>query len=253
MPGLCFGHHTSGGLSVHIALIGGSIEALLLSLELIGDHSVSIIELEAEIGLPVQHPGRIVDPSCLDGFFSDEQQSFLELKQNEHGWGCRWDWVMKHTAAIAARRGVSFLTRTRIRSCTQHDETYIIELTSTERTTPTHIVTDRVVLVTNPSAGAPGGRRHVLSPSIPQSFPAPQSIEWFGGTVLTADIEGNTGAHLVLERSDDTTELWWPAVATWTPSRGFLEQCRVQLPQDISQISLDSVMSRVRDFRSDFV
>ena len=35
---------------MNIVLIGGSIEALLLSLELVNEHNVSIVELEAEIG-----------------------------------------------------------------------------------------------------------------------------------------------------------------------------------------------------------
>ena len=235
-----------------IVLVGGSIEALLLSLEVVNDHNVSIVELEAEIGLPVHHPGRIIDLACLDGFFTDQQQSFLELKENEDGWGCRWEWVMKHTAAMAARRGVSFLTRTRIRSCTQHDASYVLELTSTERTTPTHIVADRVVLM-NPPLTAPGGRDHHLLPSSPPAFPSPHLTEWFGGTVLSTDVRNDVGADLVLERSDGTTELWWSTTPSWTPPQGFLEQCRVRLPKDTAKLSLDSVMSRVRDFATDFL
>ena len=252
MPGFCPGHRTNGGIIMDIVLVGGSIEALLLSLEVINDHNVSIVELEAEIGLPVHHPGRIIDLACLDGFFTDQQQSFLELKKNEDGWGCRWEWVMKHTAAIAARRGVSFLTRTRIRSCTQHDASYVLELTSTERTTPTHIIADRVVLM-NPPSTAPGGRDHHLLPSSPLAFPSPHFTEWFGGTVLSTDVRNDVGADLVLERSDGTTELWWSTTPSWTPPRGFLEQCRVRLPKDTAKLSLDSVMSRVRDFAIDFL
>ena len=252
MPRLCIGHHTDGGTIVNIVLIGGSIEALLLSLELVNEHNVSIVELEAEIGLPVHHPGRIIDLKRLDGLFTDQQQSFLELKENEDGWGCRWEWVMKHTAAIAARHGVSFLTRTRIRSCTQHNASYVLELTSTERTTPTHIVADRVVLMTHPST-APGGRDHILLPSTPLAFPSPRLIEWFGGTVLTADARNDVGADLVLERNDGTTELWWSTTPPWTPPRGFLEQCRVRLPKDTAKLSFDSVMSRSRDFAADFL
>ena len=188
----------------------------------------------------------------LDGFFTDQQRSFLELKENQDGWGCRWEWVMKHTAAIAARRGISFLTRTRIRSCTQHDASYVLELTSTERTTPTHIVADRVVLMSHPST-APGGRDHTLLPSSPLVFPSPHLTEWFGGTVLTADVRNDVGADLILERNDDTTELWWSTTPSWTPPRGFLEQCRVRLPEDSTKVSLDSVMSRVRDFAANFL
>ena len=237
---------------VRVVLIGGSIEALLLSIELSSQHDVTIIELEAEIGLPVQHPGRILDPLELQHYLTDDQISFLELKENNDGWGCRWDWVMKHFAAVAARRQVSFFTRTRIQSCTEHDNTYVLELTSSERTTPTHLIADRVVLMTDQS-GAPGGRVHHLSPSRPSEFPSPESTEWFGGTVLSEDADAATGADLMLARGDGMTELWWSTSSSWVPQRGYLEQCRVNLPSKKSELSLDSVMSRVRDFLTEFV
>lgn len=237
---------------VRVVLIGGSIEALLLSIELSSQHDVTIIELEAEIGLPVQHPGRILDPLKLQHYLTDDQISFLELKENNDGWGCRWDWVMKHFAAVAARQQVSFFTRTRIQSCTEHDNTYVLELTSSERTTPTHMVADRVVLMTGQS-GAPGGRVHHLSPSRPSEFPSPELTEWFGGTVLSEDADATTGADLMLARGDGMTELWWSTSSSWMPQRGYLEQCRVNLPSKKSELSLDSVMSRVRDFLTEFV
>ena len=237
---------------VRVVLIGGSIEALLLSIELSPQHDVTIIELEAEIGLPVQHPGRIINPSELQHYLNPDQISFLELKENEDGWGCRWDWVMKHFAAVAARQHVSFFTRTRIQSCMEHDNTYVLELTSSERTTPTHMVADRVVLMTGQS-GAPGGRSHQLSPSRPSEFPSPATTEWFGGTVLSGDADAATGADIILARGDGMTELWWSTSSSWVPQRGYLEQCRVYLPCEKSELSLDSVMSRVRDFLTEFV
>ena len=237
---------------VRVVLIGGSIEALLLSIELAPQHDVTIIELEAEIGLPVQHPGRILNPSKLQPYLTTDQISFLELKENEDGWGCRWDWVMKHFAAVAARQNVSFFTRTRIQSCTKHDNTYVLELTSSERTTPTHMITDRVVLMPG-QTDAPGGRSHHLSPSQPSGFPSLETTEWFGGTVLSGDADATTGADLMLARGDGMTELWWSTSSSWVPQRGYLEQCRVHLPCEKSELSLDSVMSRVRDFLTKFV
>ena len=237
---------------VRVVLIGGSIEALLLSIELSSQHDITIIELEAEIGLPVQHPGRIMDPSTLHHYFTSEQISFLELKENEDSWGCRWDWVMKHFAAVAARQNVSFFTRTRIQSCTKHDNTYVLELTSSERTTPTHMVADRVVLMAD-QAGAPGGRAHHFSPSRPSKFPSPETTEWFGGTVLSGEADVAAGADLMLARGDGMTELWWSTSSSWVPQHGYLEQCRVHLSSKKSELSLDSVMSRVRDFLTKFV
>ncbi len=238
---------------MRIVLIGGTIEALLLSIELSSEHAVFIVELEAEIGLPVHHPGRILDPSWLPDYLTEEQISFLELKANEDGWGCRWDWVMKHFAANAARQNVSFLTRTRVQSCTEHDGSYLLEFTSSERMTPTHMVVDRVVLMTNPSTAAPGGRSHQLSPFSPPTFPSPETTEWFGGTVLSGDVDATIQADLILSRGDGMTELWWSTPHSWVPSHGYLEQCRIFLPTKKTELSLDSVMSRVRDYHTEFV
>ena len=47
-----------------------------------GEHHVIIIELEAELGLPVMHPGRVVN-RLLNEYMTDEQQNFLLLSENE--------------------------------------------------------------------------------------------------------------------------------------------------------------------------
>ena len=57
----------------------------------------------------------------------------------------------------------------------------------------------------------------------------------------------------MLARGDGMTELWWSTSSSWVPQRGYLEQCRVHLPSEKSELSLDSVMSRVRDFLTKFV
>ena len=81
---------------------------------------------------------------------TDEQQNFLLLSENEHGWGCRWDWVLKHLAANISRKGVQCFTRTRILSCSKENKEYILELSSTERHLPTHLTADRVIVMSPP-------------------------------------------------------------------------------------------------------
>ena len=114
------------------------------------------------------------------------------------------------------------------------------------------MIADRVVLMPG-QTGAPGGRSHHLSPSQPSGFPSLETTEWFGGTVLSGDADATTGADLMLARGDGMTELWWSTSSSWVPQRGYLEQCRVHLPCEKSELSLDSVMSRVRDFLTKFV
>lgn len=231
-----------------IVLIGGTIEALLVAEHYSKDHSVSIIEIEAEVGLPSVHPGRVIDIDLFKSYFSEEQLGFLSMHANSDGWGCRWDWVLKHLAANVARQGVQFFTRTRVLSAREHEEHIILELNSSERATPIEVVTDRVVLFSDQAKRGPGGRNHHFHPFQPETFHHLPTVTWFGGTVLSSDIHTSTSAELVIQRADGMTELWWKNSPSWDPPRGFIEQCTTFLPSDIHHLSFDSVVSRVRDF-----
>ena len=156
---------------MHVVLVGGTAEALVLAHVLSDQHTVSIIEIEAELGLPVQFPGRIVEKSMLQRYFTDEQISYLMLKSNDDGWGCRWDWIVKHLAANVARKGVQCFTRTRVLSCTSTDAGMVINLTNNERDLPTHLYADRIVLMHPSKAPGPGHRRHEWTPHRPETFP----------------------------------------------------------------------------------
>ena len=233
---------------MNIVLIGGTIEALLVAEHCSKDHTVSIIEIEAELGLPSVHPGRFIDVDLFKSYFTEEQLEFLCMQANSEGWGCRWDWVLKHLAANVARQGVQFFTRTRVLSSTKHDEKIILELNSSERATPIRLISDRVVLFSDPSTGGPGGKNHNFHPSQPETFHPLPSVSWFGGTVLSKDVESPNSAELVIQRADGMTELWWKGSPTWKPTHGFIEQCTNYLSPDVNHLSFDSVVGRVRAF-----
>lgn len=233
---------------MNVILIGGTIEALVLAHHLQAEHHVIIIELEAELGLPVMHPGRVVNPELLNNYMTDEQQSFLLLSQNEQGWGCRWDWVLKHLAANITRKGVQCFTRTRILSCEKENEQYILQLSSTERHLPTHLMADRVIVMSPRQTSAPGQRYHCLEPIQPEQFPENDGVEWNGGTVLTEDAKGAPNTDLHLNRGDGMTELWWKEEMAWEPPRGFFESTSVVLSANSDELSFDGVVSRVLDF-----
>lgn len=238
---------------MNIVLIGGTVEALLLAYHLQDQHDVYIVEIEAELGLPVMHPGYVREPTLLDTYMTHDQQSFLLLSQNHQGWGCRWDWVLKHLAANVARKGATCLTRTRILSCTQQNDQYAIELSSSERHLPTHLIADRVLQMTQPETQGPGRRRHELSPHQPELFPMLTTTLWKGGTLLTEDAQHAPTTELHLQRGDGMTELWWRDEMEWSPPRGFFESCSVFLPSDEAQLSFDAVVSRVLAYLEDFV
>ena len=79
MSGVRFGHSTQRVILMNIVLIGGTVEALVLAWELGADHNITVIEIEAEMGLPMTHPGRIMNSSILDDLFSEEQIAFLAV------------------------------------------------------------------------------------------------------------------------------------------------------------------------------
>ena len=233
---------------MNIVLIGGTIEALLVAEHYSRDHTVSIVEIEAELGLPSVHPGRVIDIDLFKSYFSEEQLEFLSMHANSEGWGCRWDWVLKHLAANVARQGVQFFTRTRILSSTEQGEKIVLELNSSERDTPIELIANRVILFSDPPTGGPGGRNHNFHPFQPETFHLFPSVPWFGGTVLSKDVDNSHFAELVIQRADGMTELWWRSSPTWRPTHGFIEQCTNHLSPDVNHLSFDSVVSRVRDF-----
>ena len=233
---------------MNVVLIGGTVEALVLAHHLVREHRVHVIEIEAELGLPAMHPGRIIQPNILNEYMTEEQQAFLLMSQNEHGWGCRWDWLLKHLAANASRDGVVCMTRTRILSCSKHGDQYSIELSTSERDLPTHLIADRVYHMNQTPDSSPGLRKHTLVPSQPLSFPSPPSAVWDGGTVLTADAETAPRTDLRLSRGDGMTELWWKDELAWEPPRGFFERTTAVLPTDPNELCFDSIVSRVRAF-----
>ena len=231
-------------MSLRIALIGGTIEALILAHHLLEKNDVVIIEMEAELGLPVNHPGRVIDQNLLETYFTSEQQTFLALQSNPDGWGCRWDWIMKHLAANIARHGVQFLTRTRVLSSTKKNQTIHLELSSTEREKPTLLIVDRFVLTESSEKRGPGNRQHSLSPHPPTVLPFPITVPWFGGTVVSEDASTAPNPDLLLSREDGMTELWWLNKPSWTPNRGFIEQCTPYLSKNPDDLSFDSAVLR---------
>ena len=237
---------------MHVVLVGGTAEALVLAHVLSDRHTVSIVEIEAELGLPVQFPGRVVDKSMLQRYFTDEQISYLMLKSNDDGWGCRWDWVVKHLAANVARKGVQCFTRTRVLSCTSTDAGMVMNLTNNERDLPTHLYADRIVLMHSSKAPGPGDRRHEWAPHRPETFPEVPLKQWFGGSVLSTDASSAQSPALKLDRADGITELWWSESPVWSPARGYFERCQPSLPVDVNLLSFDAVVSRAVEFSSTF-
>ena len=238
---------------MNVALIGGTVEALLLALELSTTHRVYIIELEAEIGLPVRHPGRFLDLPLIQNYFSDEHMAFLSPQMNRDGWGCRWEWISKHLAAKAARENITFLTRTRILSHHLHQQTHLLKLSTNERAFPPELEVQHVVLMSPNALQGPGKLQHNCQKDTLQIYPSPPSTHWYGGTLPTSSLPSDATADLLLSRGDGLTECWWPTSPTWQPESGFIETCEVELPINPDDISFDAAVQRAVSFRTHFL
>lgn len=234
---------------MRIALVGANVDALLLALKLDDQgHDVTVIEIEAEIGLPVDTPGRVIDRELLNEYFSPPQQAFLALKENQQGWGCRWEWVIKHLGHVVAHRSIPCYTRTRILKMESFDSGHWLHVQSTERPMPTKLVVDHVILVREAGVRAPGRRQHQLTDAVHRFHQTSMAL-WNGGLVVVADTLTNPpDATLVLERADGLVELWWGTHSEWTPARGFVETYRSCLPSDPQELSFDAAVHRVASF-----
>ena len=232
---------------MHIVLIGTSLDALLLADQLASDHHVTMIEIEAEIGMPVHHPGRCIDIAHLSTFFTDDQQVFLALKENPDGWGCRWEWVLKFLSHHVATKGVTCLTRTRVVDMSVEGTHHLLHLSQNERHNHRTLMADMVIDCSTNNR-TPGLRTHNLAASNVITYPFGELTVWHGMLVLQGEPTKPNNPTLVLERMDGLVEYWWMDDPAWMPSNGALEKCQTLLPASEDEVSFDAAVSRVARF-----
>lgn len=234
---------------MNIGIIGGSLEGILLSLQLASNHQITVFELDAEIGTPAWHPGYIVNPDLLDAFLTKEQRSFLMLEECADGWGMRWEWLMKHLTILAAQRGVSLRTRTRILHSTRDGECIVVE-TSSNETSQASVFSFDLLINTQNSNQKPGGLQHLINLNHTTQYPFEDSISWFGGILSQHHLPSPVplSPELILPRSDNLTELWWNSDEHWTPKQGYIEEIRISLPKDKSKVSFDAMYQKTTEF-----
>jgi hypothetical protein len=239
---------------MHILLLGASLDSLLLSLHLQSKgHLVTIVEIEAEVGLPLHHPGRIINIDLVSDYFSNNQIEFLSLQENEDGWGCRWEWVLKHMAHRVVQQNVTCMLRTRVLNIGSNGDGFHVTVSSNERDLPTEFTVDHIINMQPKGYQTPGNRSHEYPPSFVQEYPYPNVEPWVGGIVLSSTLQQHVEADLLLKHADGLAELWWKGTPSWTPPNGFIETCELHLPSDIDEVSFDAVVRRVASFAQDIV
>lgn len=242
---------------MNIGLLGGTLESLLLAIELRKKkHQVFLFEIDAELGMPVHYPGRVIDLDGFKNWFSREQRKFLTLQKNEQGWAFRMEWVMKFLAHQATAKGVRCFLRTRVVDTVPIPGGFNVQLTGGERSFPTNLVLNRIVDFTGFGGSRPGDLKHHVNREHVLEYTSKPLRRWFGALVLQADAADAPNAALELHRSDGLAEVWWPEKPTWAPERGFVEAYEANLfgsLDSLEDLTFDAAVVRARRFSAKLV
>ena len=226
-------------ISVNIVLVGSNVASMLLAHRLSTEHNVIIVEQEAEVGMPVRHPGLVHDLELLSEFIPTRHQHVLQLQHNPSidAFGCRWEWVCKLLVIELTRRGVNVRTRARIvDSTTTDDDVVCLHLVTSLGDDVLYV--DRVVDMRY-GVNGPGSTQHMLDTDHIVSWSRPTMAKAHGMVVLKEESANAPSATLIVHRKDGTSEVWWQQTPSWTPLHGALERMNGQLPKDASLWSFD--------------
>ena len=221
-------------------LLGGTFSNLITAIELSPSHHVTIIELNAEIGLPSISPGHIRDQELLNHYLSLEQIKFLQLHPFDEGFTLRSEWGLKHLAVHAAEKGVEILTRTRITHCVETEEGFSIEFqgggSNSSDTIQSHFLVNDIQWTYQ----APGAKHHALPNSKKVHVPDFGIFgPMYGGTALKSDCQNIPDDITTLPRFEGLTEVW-QALEIWKPERGWIEIIECSLPNLIEKRCIDA-------------
>lgn len=227
------------GDRVRVAVIGSDVPALVLALKLVKDHTVTVVEQEAEIGMPVHHPGRVFDLDLLSQYIPSSHHTILQLQQNDVEYGCRWEWVIKLLTIECSTQGVNFETRSRITSMVNGDSGTRLNFNHSQ--TKDWLEVDAVVDMNIVQDLGPGKRTHSLNHENLVAWGRPETAAAQGVLVPTAHLEelSPPDPAFVVGRADAQTEIWWYGTAEWEPAKGVLERMTGRLPLNPRLVSFD--------------
>ena len=223
-----------------VVLLGGTFSNLITAIELSQTHEVTVIELNAEIGLPSISPGHIRDQKLLTQYLFPGQIKFLQLHPFEEGFTLRSEWGLKHLAVHAAEKGVEIFTRTRITQCSETDDGFLLELQGAGSNSSDQIECHFLVNDIQWTYQAPGAKRHTLPDS--QNTHVPDFgvfVPMHGGTALESDCTDLPDGITVLPRFEGLTEVWQTS-EVWKPHKGWIEIIECSLPTTAEKRCIDA-------------
>lgn len=223
---------------VNIVLVGSNVASMVLAHRLSAEHTVIIVEQEAEVGMPVRHPGLVHDLELLSEFIPTAHQHVLQLQHipSMNAFGCRWEWVCKLLVIELTQRGVDVRTRARIIDSAMTDDGVCLHLVTSlgDDVLHAHSVVDMRYGV-----NGPGSTQHMLNAAHTAHWNRPTMVNALGMVVLSKESVNAPSATLTVHRADGTSEVWWHQPPSWTPPHGALERMNGQLPEDATLWSFD--------------
>ncbi len=223
-----------------VVLLGGTFSNLITAIELSQTHNVTIIELNAEIGLPSISPGHIRDQELLNHYLSSEQINFLQLHAFDDGFTLRSEWGLKHLAVHAAKIGVEIFTRTRITHCVETIDGFSIKFQGAGSNRSDGIDCHSLINDIQWTYQAPGAKHHALSDSKKIHTPNFGTFgPMYGGTALKNDCQNVPNGITLLPRFEGLTEVWQTS-ENWKPEKGWIETIDCSLPTSIEKRCIDA-------------
>jgi hypothetical protein len=230
----------AGGKMKSVVFVGGTISNMISAIEMSEDYTVTVFELNAEIGLPCTAPGHIRDLSLLESYLDSAQMSFLQPYPFAEGYTLRSEWVLKHLGSIAAYKGVNIFTRTRITECFDSGDSVALEYIGAGSKDSGQIECDYLVDDRQWTYSAPGSKEHNLNGLNEIQIPDfGEFIHMHGGTSLHSDCSNLPHNTYSLPRHEGLTEVW-QEVPVWTPRRGWIETITCFLPKIIENRTIDA-------------
>ena len=223
-----------------VVLIGGTYSNLVTAIELSKSHNVTLIELNAEIGLPSISPGHIKNQELLIHYLTPEQIKFLQLHTFNEGFTLRSEWGLKHLAVHAAQKGVEIFTRTRITQCVETENGFSINFQGGGSKSMDQIHAHFLINDSQWTYQAPGSKQHTLLDSQQVLTPSFGKFhQMHGGTALQSDCTDIPESATILPRFEGLTEVWQTS-ENWVPSKGWIETIKCSLPVLIEKRCIDA-------------
>ena len=231
---------SKGGKMKSVVFVGGTISNMISAIEMSSEYVVTVIELNAEIGLPCTAPGHIQNLDLLKSYLDSSQMEFLQPYPLTRGYTLRSEWVLKHLGSIAAHKDVNILTRTRITECFVLGDTVTVEYIGAGSKDSGQIECNYVVDDRQWTYSAPGSKSHNLGTlDVIHTPDFGEFIHMHGGTSLLSDCSNLPENIYSLQRHEGLTEVWQES-PVWFPKRGWIETITCFLPKSIENRTIDA-------------